>query len=222
MAEARSPSAPAGATGDLARRLHSVFGVVPVGAFLVFHLATNAAALRGADAYNAMTRRLQGLPLVLLVEILVIAVPLFFHGIYGLFRIATDASDPRRSPGRGRLTFAPGRRALMVAQQVTGVGLFAFVLFHLWTARLVQIHDHESLDLFRLMQSALANPWIRTAYVLGILSATFHLSAGLWTFAESWGFLSTARVRRLAAVASAAVFIGLSALGLSTLSAFRL
>ena len=201
--------------GGLARRLHSVFGVVPVGAFLVFHLLTNAAALRGADAYNAMTRRLQGLPLVLLVEVLVIAVPLFFHGIYGLFRIASEAPSPDSERSRGR-------RALTVIQQVTGVALFAFVLFHLWTARLVQIHDHGSLDLFRLMQASLASPWIRAAYALGILSATFHLSAGLFTFADTWGLASTARARRLVRLASCAVFLGLSALGLSTLSAFRL
>ena len=201
------------ATGGLARRLHSIFGVVPVGAFLVFHLATNAAALRGADAYNAMTRRLQGLPLVLLVEILVIAVPLFFHGIYGLFRIASDSPPPERSPAR---------RLLTLVQQVTGVALFAFVLFHLWTARLVQIHDHESLDLFRLMQSALASPWVRAAYVLGILSGTFHLSAGLFTFAESWNLAVSPRARRFAAVGSGILFIGLSAVGMWTVSAFRL
>ena len=198
--------------GGLARRLHSVFGVVPVGAFLVFHLLANATALKGADAYNAMTRRLQGLPLVVGIEILVIAVPLFFHAIYGLFRIASDI------PGRAR----PGRRALTVLQQVTGVALLGFVLFHLWTARLVQIHDHESLDLFRLMQASLANPWIRAAYGIGILSATFHLSAGLFTFADTWGLASSAGARRAFVVVSAVLFLGLSALGLSTLSAFRL
>ena len=115
MEEARSSSAPAGAT-PLARRLHSLFGVVPLGAFLVFHLATNAMALRGADAYNAMARRLQGLPLMVLVEILVIAVPLGFHAIYGLFRIASDTPAMDRSRAR---------RALTLIQQATGVALFA-------------------------------------------------------------------------------------------------
>jgi succinate dehydrogenase / fumarate reductase cytochrome b subunit len=212
MPAGRSWSAPAGAA-RLARRLHSIFGVVPVGVFLVFHLLANAEARHGADAFNATTRNLQGLPFVVLVEILVIAAPLFFHGIYGLFRIATDAPDPGRSPGR---------RALTLIQQITGVALFAFVLFHLWTARLVQIDDHGSLDLFRLMQSALANPWIRAAYAAGILSATFHFSAGLFTFAETWNLVASAQGRRLVGLASAAVFLGLSALGLSTLSAFRL
>ena len=34
----------------LARRLHSLTGVVPVGVFLVFHLAANTEARKGADA----------------------------------------------------------------------------------------------------------------------------------------------------------------------------
>lgn len=203
--------APAGATRSLSRRLHSLTGVVPVGVFLIFHLATNASALRGADAYNAMVRRLQTLPLVLGAEILLIAAPLFFHGIYGLFLIASD--EPAH-PGR--------RRLLSLAQRVTGVVLFGFVLFHLWTARLVQIHDHQSLDLFRLMQSALANPWIRAAYFAGILSAAFHLSAGLWTFAETWGIAASPRSRRVTGALSAVLFLGLSGLGVATLSAFRL
>jgi succinate dehydrogenase / fumarate reductase cytochrome b subunit len=34
------------------RRFHSLTGIVPVGAFLIEHLASNAAALRGADAHR--------------------------------------------------------------------------------------------------------------------------------------------------------------------------
>lgn len=203
--------APAGATRSRSRRLHSLTGVVPVGVFLVFHLGTNAWALRGAEAYNAMARRLQGLPFVVAVEILLIAAPLVFHGIYGLFLISSD--EP---------AYAGRRRLLSRAQRVTGVVLFGFVLFHLWTSRLVQIHDHESLDLFRLMQSALASPWIRALYGAGILSAAFHLSAGLWTFADTWGIATTPRARRAAAAGSAVLFMGLSTLGLATLAAFRL
>ncbi len=198
----------------LARRLHSVSGIVPVGVFLALHLYTNTAARRGADAYNALARRLQEVPLLLAVEVFLIAAPLFFHGIYGLVLIAGEP------PAAGRP--ASPRRALSVAQRTTGIVLFGFVLLHLWTARLVQIRDHESLDLFRLMQAVLANPWWRAAYFGGVLAATFHLSAGLWTFAETWGIAATPRARRLAAVASAAAFVALSAMGLASLSAFRL
>ena len=72
------------------------------------------------------------------------------------------------------------------------------------------------------MQASLASPWIHAVYVAGILSATFHLSAGVFTFAETWGLAVSVRARRLVALASAFVFLGLSALGLGSLSAFRL
>ena len=198
----------------LPRRLHSISGVIPVGAFLAFHLYTNSAALDGADAYNEASRRLQQFPLAVVFEVLVIGLPLVFHGIYGLFMTATE--PPGAAGGTTR------HRALAVAQRVTGVVLFAFVLFHLWTARLVQIRDHGDLDLFRLMQSALASPAIRIFYFAGILSATFHLSAGLWSFSRAWGLLRSPRVNAAVALLATGVFLVLSALGLRSLNAFKL
>jgi succinate dehydrogenase / fumarate reductase cytochrome b subunit len=196
------------------RRLHSISGVVPVGAFVAFHLYVNASASRGADAYNAMAQRLQGLPLAVLLEIFVIALPIFFHGIYGLFVTATEPAGDGR-PSRGR-------RVLSLFQRVTGVLLFGFILFHLWTARLVQVRDHESLDLFRLMQAVLSSPWMHAAYVAGLVGATAHLSAGLFTFADAWGLARGRRVRIAIAAAATLVFAVLTGLGLSSLAAFRL
>jgi succinate dehydrogenase / fumarate reductase cytochrome b subunit len=196
------------------RRLHSISGVAPVGAFLGFHLYVNASASQGADAYNAMARRLHGLPLVVLLEVFVIALPIFFHGIYGLFLTATDP-PAAGSPGR-----AP--RLLAIFQRVTGVLLFGFILFHLWTARLVQVRDHASVDLFRLMQAVLSSPWMHAAYVAGLLGATAHLSVGLFTFADTWGFARGRRARITVAVAAAFVFAVLAVLGLRSLAAFRL
>jgi succinate dehydrogenase / fumarate reductase cytochrome b subunit len=199
---------------SLFRRLHSITGVVPVGAFLGFHLYVNASASRGADVYNAMARRLQGLPLVVLLEVLVVVLPIFFHGIYGLFLTATEP------PGAGR----PGRdrRTLAIFQRVTGVLLFGFILLHLWTARLVQVRDHESVDLFRLMQAVLSSPWMHAAYVAGLLGATAHLSVGIFTFTDAWGLARSPRSRRLVAAVAVVVFAILSSLGLRSLASFRL
>ena len=196
------------------RRLHSISGVVPVGAFLAFHLYVNAQASRGADAYNAMAVRLQALPLAVLLEIFVIALPIFFHGIYGLFVTATEPPGDEL-PGRTR-------RALSIFQRATGVLLFGFILFHLWTARLVQVRDHESLDLFRLMQAVLSNPWTHAAYVAGLLGSTAHLSVGLFTFSDAWGLARSPRARVVVAVAAAFVFAVLTGFGLRSIAAFRL
>ena len=196
------------------RRLHSLSGIVPVGGFLAFHLWENYAATKGADAYNEMTRRLQQVPFAVVLEIAVIGLPLAFHAIYGLFVTSTGSANLISSPYM--------RNWMYFSQRITGVILFAFILFHYWTTRLVQLQDHESLDLFRLVQASVANPWIYAFYIAGILSATLHLANGLWSFSIVWGLTVGPRAQRRMMFVSAAVFLALSFIGIRSIQAFRL
>jgi succinate dehydrogenase / fumarate reductase, cytochrome b subunit len=195
------------------RRLHSLTGIVPIGGYLAFHLYENYQATRGAEAYNAMVRKLQEMPFALALEIGVIALPLFFHSVYGLF--VTGTARPNVVSSKYV------RNWMYFLQRVTGVILFAFVVFHLWTTRFVSLRDHESLDLFRLMQSSVENPWVYAFYVLGILSATFHLANGIWSFSIVWGLTVGPRAQRRMIWVSAAVFIVLSFIGIRSIQAFR-
>jgi succinate dehydrogenase / fumarate reductase cytochrome b subunit len=154
------------------------------------------------------------MPLSLAAEILLIALPLAFHAVYGLYLAA--AADP----GSPRPT--PARRALSRVQRTTGLVVFAFLFFHLWTARLVQIRDHSSVDLFRLIQAALASRWIAALYAAGILAAIVHLAAGVWTFADGWGLMRTRGARAAVGVAAAAVFAILAVWSLVSLRGFAL
>jgi succinate dehydrogenase / fumarate reductase cytochrome b subunit len=196
------------------RRLHSLSGIVPIGGFLAFHLYENYHATRGAEAYNEAARKLQEMPFALLLEIGVIAVPIFFHGIYGLFITAESRPNPISNPYL--------RNAQYTLQRITGAVVFAFILFHLWTTRMVQLSDHEALDLFNLVRSTVANPWLYAFYVAGILSATFHLANGLWSFAIVWGITVGPRAQRRMAAVSAVAFVVLSVIGLRSIAAFRL
>ena len=196
------------------RRVHSLSGIVPVGGFLAFHLYENYTATKGADAYNRMTRTLQDLPFAVAMEVLIIVVPLFFHGVYGLF--ITSTAKPNV------ISNSYVRNGMYFFQRVTGVIVFAFILFHLWTTRLVQLQDHESLDLFRQVQSAVANPWIYAFYLAGILSATFHLANGIWSFSIVWGLTIGPKAQRRMQYVSATVFLVLSYIGVWGIQAFRL
>lgn len=195
------------------RRLHSLTGIVPIGGYLAFHLYENYQATRGAEAYNAMVRKLQEMPFALALEIGVIALPLFFHSVYGLF--VTGTARPNVVSNKYV------RNWMYFLQRVTGIILFAFVVFHLWTTRFVSLRDHESLDLFRLMQSSVENPWVYAFYVLGILSATFHLANGIWSFSIVWGLTVGPRAQRRMMWVSAVVFVLLSFIGISSIRAFR-
>jgi succinate dehydrogenase / fumarate reductase cytochrome b subunit len=196
------------------RRLHSLSGIVPIGGFLAFHLYENYTATRGPDAYNKMTRTLQELPFAVPMEIAIIIVPLLFHGIYGLF--VTSTAKPNV------ISNAYVRNWMYFLQRVTGVIVFAFILFHLWTTRLVQLQDHESLDLFRQVQAAVANPWIYAFYLAGILSATFHLANGVWSFSIVWGLTIGPKAQRRMLYVSVADFLVLSYVGVWGIQAFRL
>ena len=196
------------------RRIHSLSGIVPIGGFLAFHFYENFQATRGADAYNEMTHKLQSMPLAVGAEIFIIALPILFHGVYGLFITGTAKPNVITNPYV--------RNVMYFLQRVTGVIVFAFILFHYWTTRLVQLHDHESLDLFRQVQAAVANPWIYAFYIAGILSATFHLANGIWSFSIVWGLTIGPRAQRRMMYISAAVFLALSVLGVRSISAFRL
>lgn len=195
------------------RRLHSLSGILPIGGFLAFHLYENYTATRGAEAYNEATRKLQQLPFAVALEIFIIALPLFFHGVYGLFLTSTAKPNV--------FSNAYARNVMYLLQRVTGAVVFAFILFHYWTTRLVQLHDHESLDLFDQVQAAVGNPWIYAFYVLGILSATFHLSNGLWSFSIVWGITVSPSAQRRMAFVSLVVFVLLSVIGVRSISAFR-
>jgi succinate dehydrogenase / fumarate reductase cytochrome b subunit len=195
------------------RRLHSLSGIVPVGGFLAFHLYENYSATLGAAAYNTMTRNLQETRFALALEIAVIIVPLLFHGVYGLF--VTGTARPNVISN----TYV--RNWMYFLQRVTGVILFAFVIFHLWTTRFVDIRHHDQVDLFRLMEESVANPWIYAFYVLGIVSATFHLANGIWSFSIVWGLTVGPRAQRRMMWVSAAVFLVLSFIGIRSIQAFR-
>src|SRR5438270_6618749 len=70
----------------LLRRLHSLSGIVPVGAFLVEHiLFSNATAINGPEAYANQVKFLGSLPLVLFLEAFGIWLPILFHAVYGFY-----------------------------------------------------------------------------------------------------------------------------------------
>lgn len=192
------------------RRLHSLSGIVPIGGFIAFHFYENYSATRGAAHYNEVARKLQEMPLSIALEIAVIAIPVFFHGIYGLFITAT--ASPNRKPYV--------RNWLYNLQRVTGVMLFAYILFHLWTTRFVNLAHHEDVDLYAQVAGVVHNPILMAFTLLGILSATFHLANGIWSFSIVWGIAVSARSQKMMEYVSAGVFLVLSFVGVRAIFAF--
>src|SRR5438270_14002805 len=86
----------------LLRRLHSLSGIVPVGAFLAEHiLFSNATAINGPEAYANQVKFLGSLPLVIFLESLFIWLPIAFHGGYGIYLWLRGKSNVADYPWAG-------------------------------------------------------------------------------------------------------------------------
>src|SRR5512137_2668865 len=110
------------------RRLHSLSGVVPVGAFLLEHLTTNSFAIQGPAKFNEAAAALGTIPYVILVAVLGIGVPILFHMVLGVI-IATTMQANLGGHGYPR-------NWSYVLQRVSGLFLVAYITYHVWSTRL--------------------------------------------------------------------------------------
>jgi succinate dehydrogenase / fumarate reductase, cytochrome b subunit len=212
------PTLEASLSASRARRAFSLSGVVPLGVFLVVHLAVNARALAGSRAFEAGASALQRVPGLPLVEAVLVFAPLLFHGALGTWLVIA------------RKTLAPATpypRWVKAAMRVTGVGALAFLLLHLPALRFhspgVHLSGGELATLLDASLSATSHgvPWCGVAYLVGTACVAFHFASGLWGF-----FAATRAVRgsarRRARAAWGAVGLGIALwLGFANVVVFR-
>jgi succinate dehydrogenase / fumarate reductase, cytochrome b subunit len=194
------------------RRLHSLLGVIPVGLFLMFHLSMNFTAVGGEQAYNDAVGKMELIPhsLLLVMEWVIIYIPLLFHAFYGVF-IAFTAS-----PNTGR--FSTYRNWMFSLQRFTGVFLVIFIAWHIFQTRIQKALGAEVE--FNMIADIVANPFMLGFYIVGILSATFHLSNGLWAFLVSWGITQSPQSQKIATYVTNIIFVILSVVGVAAILSF--
>lgn len=198
----------------LLRRLHSLVGLVPVGAFLVFHLWENSQSRLGAEHYNGVVvAGLQQMNYLPLLELFVIALPLLFHAGYGLVIAIGARPELRRYPYL--------RNWMYLLQRISGLGILLFLLGHVGMTRIWgMLNPGVHTDLFGHMQWALSQPWIFGIYALGLLLSVFHLANGLWGMALVWGLATSPLAQRRISYACAGLGVLLAALGFHGLIGF--
>lgn len=199
----------------LSRKIHSLVGVVPLGMFLVVHAVTNFQAYeRGAEGFNKGVGFINGLPLIMLLEVFGIYLPLVFHAVYGLYLAYRSNSNTGN--------YSYGRNWAFTMQRVTGVITFMFVIWHVYQTRL-QVYlgniTHEGLG--STMNYISSNPAYFVLYIIGVLAAVYHFSNGLWAFMVSWGITVGPRAQRVSAAICMGIFVIMSALFIFSLVAFR-
>jgi succinate dehydrogenase / fumarate reductase cytochrome b subunit len=195
------------------RRLHSLSGIVPVGAFLAEHFISNAFATNGPIAYWNQVKFLSSLPFVPFLELFGIYLPLLYHALYGFYIWFRGESNVRDYPFAGNFMYA--------AQRWTGGIAFLYIGWHTYTMRYLPTHLLAHPDAaFHKVQVELQSPWALAFYVIGITAASWHFAYGINLFCAKWGITVSERSRRTMGRLCTGLAVVLILVGLSTLYAF--
>ena len=193
------------------KRLFSIAGIFPIGAFLLQHFFSNAYVFLGPEAYNAHTDFLTGLPLVVFLELAFIYMPILFHAALGLVIIYRGENN--------FVEYGYPRNWMYFGQRITGIVALVFIGVHAYSTRIQSFLSGTSFH-YADMQAILLNPYWFWFYMIGVVAVCFHFANGIWSFLATWGVTVGPKSQRLAATCSWVLFVGLSGLGVLILTEF--
>lgn len=197
----------------LLRRLQSLSGIFPIGAFLVEHFFSNAFAVNGAQAYNENVRFLTGLPFVFFLELFFIWIPIAYHAGYGFYVWYRGDSNVGEYPWTGNWMYA--------AQRWTGAIAFFYMGWHVWSMRFNGVHLlTNSAAAFWKVQQEFHHPWAVVFYFVGIIAASWHFGYGIWLFAAKWGLTTGEQARRKFGYVCLLIAVVFIVVGSATMVAF--
>lgn len=188
------------------RRLHSLSGIIPLGVFLVFHLATNASVLDSPETFQRRVDAIHGLGRFLVpVEILLIFVPIAFHAIVGLLLLRESRSNVMR------YGYLANWRYLL--QRITGVVAVVYIAYHVWHMHWLGrplggglFDPHEAAgSAAAAMQQAYWGIPAAALYIVGNLCVVYHFANGIWTALITWGITIGPRAQRVSGYVCTAI-----------------
>ncbi len=196
------------------RRLHSLSGIVPIGAFLIEHFISNSESTNGVQAYNDQVKFLTSLPFVHVLEWVFIFLPLLYHALYGIYIWYRGDSNVGEYPWTGNW--------LYTSQRWTGIIAFVYILYHVIDMRFTGVHlmGGGYNAAFSKVWFDFQNPWAVAIYVIGIIAASWHFSYGVWLFAAKWGFTVGEQARRKFGYVCLALAIVLVGMGMYSIRGF--
>lgn len=200
-------------------KINSLMGLVPIGVFLAFHLGINALRTVGPLQYQLSIDLINNLPFLLGIEVVFIYAPLLLHSMVGFYIYFSGKRNVRH--------YGYARNWLYTLQRISGVIVFAFLIYHMGTTVAPKLFYGKDLFLAAPFLIDVLNAEFQTwtgriIYLIGITSATFHFANGLWGFCISWGIIIGQTAQRNASIVFAMVGLALTGLGFATVLEFSL
>lgn len=224
VASPRTTSSFYGRNEFLLRRLHSLSGLVPVGAYMCIHLITNATVLDSPRTFQEKVDTIHSLGKMLpVIEWVFIFLPIIFHAALGVVRAVYCETNAG--------VYRYGGNVRYTLQRITAWIALVFIAWHVfhmhgwlhndyWTQTVAKPLGGGHFDPNHATSStieALAPLLVKILYAIGILACVYHLANGIWTSGITWGIWTTPAAQRRADYVCIAFgvlfgFIGLGAL----------
>lgn len=185
-------------------RLYSLSGAVPLAGFLLVHLAVQASALGGWQSHRRLSEAVDGVPLVIGLEIAGVYLPLLTHLVLGVLR-----PESEHAPRAGREL--PRR----VLRYVGAASLGVFLVVHVWQFRWrLWTGQIDRTDMFPELVASLSStvfggiPLTAVAYLVAIAAAASHGARCVYAACCEWRLVSPPKQRALGRACAA---LGISA-----------
>ena len=184
-----------------AKQVLSLFGLLPLSAYVFLHLWTNMNSLQGPEAFDKALLASRGHPAFILFEIFSLGVPLLSHSILGMLEVARGRPNNASYPFFDNLKY--------ILQRVSAVGLLLWIGAHIVKARLMPAIECTNApacsETWMGMHEAFSEPVTLVVYALGMLAISYHLANGLYTASMRWGIVVSDAGRRRMTVVSVLV-----------------
>jgi succinate dehydrogenase / fumarate reductase cytochrome b subunit len=212
----------------LIRRLHSLSGLIPVGAYMVVHLLVNASVVNSPASFQNQVYGIHSFGSLLpFIEWTFIFIPILFHAIVGVAIVAGALPNTHHYPYEANYRYT--------LQRATGIIAFLFIAIHVfhmhgwfhadvWLNNVVHPLGGGQFRPFNATSTAgaaLQNSAMVVIYLVGLLSCVFHLANGLWTMGITWGVWTSPHAQRRALGVCGVFGVLLAVVGIAALFGMR-
>lgn len=216
----------------LLRRLHSLTGVAPIGAFLFPHLTANSSIVwgwilnkpaitevadthAGVEAFQHDVNFIHSLPALVLIEWGVLFIPIIFHALLGIWFALSGRPNVQ--------AYGYGANWRYTLQRLTAYLGIVFIFMHITSLRfggsvgfftyggLMPAFDgaHASSSTAEHFQNGAWGWFAAVFYLVCVLGLVFHFANGLWTAALTWGLTVSETAQKRWGYVCAVIGIGL-------------
>ena len=193
----------------------AITGILLIG-FITIHLLGNLSIFLGQEMMNAYAARLHQLGALLWVARLGL---LAVAGGHIFFTIALWRENRRASPGKYAVKQSLETTVYARSMRLSGLVVLGFVLFHLaqFTWKWITPESQEWYDaagrhdVYRMLVTAFASPWVAGFYLLSVGLLAMHLSHGIGSLFQTFGMTTKkfrSRLERAGFIVAWAFFLG--------------